>query len=147
LAFPEATPILVGNMVAHLRKCGVTTAFCGEHIRPFILRGSSRSYNHVQAAPGSPEEPGQIISHAAVSALAQQTIREPSSPSMASTPPTARPGSRARSLSAPPPPARGTSSTAAVGAEPGDEDVPMASTELGGPSLSETTEKAPDSQE
>jgi hypothetical protein len=86
VAFLEANPISVGNLVAHLRKCGVTTTFCGEHIRLFILRGSSQSYTRVQAAQGSPVEPGQIVSTAAASLLAQQTMREPSSSSVEAGP-------------------------------------------------------------
>jgi hypothetical protein len=95
LAIPERDPILVGNMVAHLRKCGVTSAFCGEHLRPFLLRGSRQSHTHVQAAPGSPVEPGQIVTTALTSLLVTKNIQEPSSSSTASMPPTARPVSRA----------------------------------------------------
>jgi hypothetical protein len=147
LAYPETHPISVGSMVAHLRKCGVTTAFCGEQLRPYILRGLAQSSNVRRTAPGSPVEPGEIIPPATASTLAQQTTEETQGSSAASTPPTARLTIRARSLSAPPAPARGSSSTVTTGTMPGDEDVPMVSTDMAGNILSEPTEDTTDNRE
>jgi hypothetical protein len=129
-AYPELFPISMGNMAAHLRQCGVTSAFWREQIRPFVLRGMAPSATIAPTSTGSTVEPGQIITPAAASQLAQETPTQSPDVSVASTPPVARTAGRARTLSAPPAPTRAASSTTVVEPTTNDEDVPMDASEV-----------------
>jgi hypothetical protein len=137
LAYPDAWPINWGNMVVHLRSCGVTTEFWHEMLRPFIVRGLGQP---VTVAP----EP---VVTAAVTETASTLAASPPAPaSILAAPPPApasvadatqatpvvannAPSRQSRSASAPPVPSMGTTTSPLSESVAPDGDVPMGTTE------------------
>jgi hypothetical protein len=137
--YPEDMPISMGNMVAHLRQCGVTSAFWNEQLRPFIQRGLTHSAVTVPASTSSSGEPGRIVNPTAASQLTQQTPELSPDNSVAPTPLVVRPTGRTRTLSAPPAPTRAATPTTVIRLMTEDEDVPMDASEGVTPSTDTTS--------
>ena len=130
IAYLEELPISMGKMVAHLQQYGVTSTFWSEQIRLFVLRGMVCSVTIAPASTGSPVEPGQIVTPAMASQLAQERTEQPSDGSVVSTPLVAWSASRVCTLLVPPAPTRAVSPSIVTDLVTNDEDMPMDTSEV-----------------